>query len=143
MVMDDEEDDVAFTPEQLRTELEEVERKLREAKKKREDAERHEQRLEAQRDAYRVLLSEASGSSKAAAVESGSTDGNKVSKTEVIRGIIRESGTRGVSPVDIWRAIQKSGTEMRRNYLYVTLNRLCEQGGVRKHSGKYSMEAVQ
>ncbi len=145
MYVSNEEGDVAFTPEQLRTELDAAETRLLDARKKREDAEKHEKKLEAQRDAYRVLLGEAADASPSS-VDPGSAAANsasKTNKTEVIRGIIREAGNRGATPVDIWKALKKSGTEMRRNYLYVTLNRLLEQGTIHKRGGRYCMEHVQ
>lgn len=138
-----EEDDVAFTPEQLRTELEDAERRLRDALKKMADATAHARKIEAQRDAYRILLEATAGSANAPPVGATATPPEKTNKTEMIRRIIREAGTRGIEPVGIWKAVQKSGTQMRRQYLYLTLNRLVEQGTVNKRSGKYSMEAVQ
>src|ERR1700687_5851106 len=128
--VDAEDDYMAFTPEQIRRELEETERRLEDAAKKRKDAETVEKRIEAERDAYRVLLGDTATARVAVSGNNSGpeNDGETTNKTDAIRAIIRDAGTAGASAIDIWRNVQRSGPEMHRNYIYAVLNRLSGSG---------------
>src|SRR5271157_5034296 len=95
----DEEDGMAFTPEQIRRELEETEQQLQEVTRKRKDAETLEKRIEAKRDAYRVLLGDTAEADVQTHGSNSENGSETVNKTDAIRAIIRNAGTAGVSPI--------------------------------------------
>jgi len=135
---------MTITPEMIREELEEADRELQKAKKRREEAVKHEARIQRRHDALRELLTNTGGAVHDDAVPP-LDDGEQrhVNKTDMIYKLIASSGAKGVTPVDIWKAVQKSNTQMHRNYVYAVLDRLKSGGRVVERSGKYFTEAIQ
>jgi hypothetical protein len=136
---------MAITSEMIREELEATGKELQKARKKREEAVQHEVRMQRRHDALRELLSNTGGAQQEAVLPTpdAPTEKEPVNKTDMIHKIITNSGARGASPVDIWNAVQKSNTQMHRNYVYAVLDRLRAGGRVVERNGKYFTEAVQ
>ncbi len=66
-----------------------------------------------------------------------------INKTDVIRQIIREGGSNGASPTEIWQGVQKRNVPMHRNYVYAVLARLAEKNEAREVNGRYILAQVQ
>ncbi len=90
-----------------------------------------------QAKAYELALQAALNEAPAPASTSPKKREKKTNKTEVVRRMIQERGTEGISPAEIREHSEQLGLKFPVNYPYTILGKLVGRGQIRKELGKY------